>query len=309
MKRTVWHALALVVCGLAVFALPALADSQVRIVRLSYLSGSVQIDRNSGQGFEKAIMNMPVTAGTQLKTENGQAEIEFENGSTVRLTPETLVSLDGLSLLANGSKVSLITLQHGVAYFNLNRKDHNDFKVQVAGRDIDPGKSAHFRAEVARNQVRLAVFNGELKIAGPGKNLTVHKNETFSFDPENESQYSLAKGIDEYRFDAWDSQRDQYQSQYARASYVGEGGAPYYGWDDLNYYGSYSYFPGYGFMWRPYGVGYGWAIGCRIRGAIPGYLPTPGVGLPTATAAGNSFQDQAGSGVRDRGVIGIRYRP
>jgi uncharacterized membrane protein YgcG len=258
MKRTVWHALSVLVCGLAVFVLPAVADSQARIVRLSYLSGSVQIDRNSGQGFEKAIMNMPVTAGTQLKTDDGQAEVEFENGSTVRLTPETRVSFDGLSLRADGTKLSLITLQEGVAYFNLNHKDNNDFSVQFAGRDVDLKKSARFRADVARDQVRFAVFSGEVNVAGPGKSLTVRKNETFSFDPLDESQYALAKGIDEYQFDSWDRQREQYQSQYARVNYASGRGAPYYGWDDLNYYGGFSYIPGYGSMWRPYGVGYGW---------------------------------------------------
>jgi hypothetical protein len=258
MKRTVWHALSMLVCGLAVFVLPALADSQARIVRLSYLSGSVQIDRNSGQEFEKAIMNMPVIAGAQLKTADGQAEVEFENGSTVRLTPETRVAFDGLSLLDNGTKVSVIMLQKGVAYFNLNHKDHNEFKVQIAGRDLDLKKSAHFRADVGRDQVRLAVFSGEVNVVGPGKSATVHKNETLSFDLLDQSRYVLAKGIDEYQFDGWDRQREQYQSQYARVNYASGSGAPYYGWDDLNYYGGFSYIPGYGYMWRPYGVGYGW---------------------------------------------------
>lgn len=258
MKRKVWHALATLVCSLAVFVLPALAESQARIVRLSYLSGSVQIDRNTGQGSEKAIMNMPVTAGAQLKTADGQAEVEFENGSTVRLTPETRVTFEGLSLLGNGTKVSLITLQQGVAYFNLNHKDHNEFKVQFAGRDVELKKSARFRVDATRDQVRLAVLNGEVNVPSPGKNVAVHKNQTLSFDPDDEAQYALAKGIDDYQFDAWDSQRDQYQSQYSRVNYVGGSGVPYYGWDDLNYYGAYSYIPGYGYMWRPYGVGYGW---------------------------------------------------
>ena len=202
-------------------------------------------------------MNMPITAGTQLKTENGQAEVEFENGSTVRLTPETRVSFDGLSLREDGAKVSLLTLEQGVAYFNLNHKDNNNFKVQFAGRDFEAKKSAHFRADVARDSARLAVFNGQVDIAVPGKRVSVHKNETFSFDPEDEARYTLAKGIDEYQFDTWDVQRDQYQSQYARVNYAS--GAPYYGWDDLNYYGSFAYIPGYGNLWRPYGVGYGWA--------------------------------------------------
>jgi hypothetical protein len=245
-----------VVCAL--IALPSFAESQARIVRLSFLNGAVEISRDPGQGFEHAIMNMPVTQGTQLKTGDGKAEVEFENGSTVRLTPETSISFDSLSLRDNGAKVSSIALDRGVAYFNLKGKDKNNFRLQLAGHDIEPKKSARFRVEMSSDQVRIAVFDGELNVQGPGKRVVVHKNQTFSFDPQDAAHYALAKGIDEYQFDTWDKERDQYQTLYARNSYGGGRGAPYYGWDDLNYYGAFSYFPGYGYMWRPYGVGYGW---------------------------------------------------
>src|SRR5262245_44683723 len=58
------------------------ADSQVRIVRLSYVDGDVQIDRRDGRGFERAILNMPVTSGVRLRTgDDARAEVEFEKGS------------------------------------------------------------------------------------------------------------------------------------------------------------------------------------------------------------------------------------
>src|SRR5216684_8112972 len=76
----------------ALLALPALADSQARIVRLSDVQGSVQIDKNTGTGFENAFLNLPITQGTQIRTrDTGRAEIEFEDGSTLRLTPNTSV--------------------------------------------------------------------------------------------------------------------------------------------------------------------------------------------------------------------------
>ena len=40
-------------------AVPASAASQVRIVRLSDVQGSVQIDKNTGLGFENAFLNLP----------------------------------------------------------------------------------------------------------------------------------------------------------------------------------------------------------------------------------------------------------
>src|SRR5215475_12421873 len=90
----------LVFCAVAVFALPALAGSQARIVRLSDVQGSVQINKNSGLGFENAFVNLPITQGVQLRTgTNGRAEVEFEDGSSMRLAPNT--SLEFTSLGAN----------------------------------------------------------------------------------------------------------------------------------------------------------------------------------------------------------------
>src|SRR5512135_3469074 len=106
--------LALAVCVCTLVALPGFADSQARIVRLSDIEGSVQIDRHSGQGFEKAILNMPVTQGVLVRTDSGgRAEIEFEDGSVLRLAPDTQVDFQQLSLRSSGARVSTINIGQG----------------------------------------------------------------------------------------------------------------------------------------------------------------------------------------------------
>jgi hypothetical protein len=61
----------------------------------------------------------------------------------------------------------------------------------------------------------------------------------------------VAPGIDSVYFDVWNNEREAYTSSYAQ-SY----GAPVsgYGTQDLNYYGSYFYAPGYGYAWQPFGL-------------------------------------------------------
>ena len=74
----------------ACLTVSAVADSQVRVVRLSEVQGDVKVDRNLGQGYEKAFLNLPITQGVKLQTKNdGRAEVEFEDGSVVRLTPNS----------------------------------------------------------------------------------------------------------------------------------------------------------------------------------------------------------------------------
>ena len=101
----------------ALLALPALADSQARIVRLSDVQGTVQIDKNTGMGFENAFLNLPITQGTQLKTgDRARAEIEFEDGSTLRLTPNTMVEFSTLGLSDSGKHISVVNScrRHGL---------------------------------------------------------------------------------------------------------------------------------------------------------------------------------------------------
>jgi len=66
-------------------ATPVTGNSKIRIVRLSEVKGEVQLDRQTGKGFENAMANLPVVEGEKLKTGNGVAEVEFEDNSTVRL--------------------------------------------------------------------------------------------------------------------------------------------------------------------------------------------------------------------------------
>ena len=119
----------------ALFALPAAADSQVRIVRLSDVQGGVQIDKNTGLGFENAFLNLPITQGTQLRTrDNGRAEIEFEDGSTLRLTPNTTVEFGTLGLNDAGKRISAVNLVEGRAYVNWLGKSGDEFTLNFRRR-------------------------------------------------------------------------------------------------------------------------------------------------------------------------------
>src|SRR6516164_6879374 len=99
------------VAGLAVVlqVTPAFADSQVRIVRLSDVEGKVEADRNTGQGYQDAFLNMPMVQGMKLATKDGRAEVEFEDGSTLRLASKTTIEFTDLMLRDSGARVSTVT--------------------------------------------------------------------------------------------------------------------------------------------------------------------------------------------------------
>ena len=77
------------------------SGSHARIVRLSYVQGEVQID--NVHGFQNATMNMPVTEGNRLVTSSDSwAEVQFEDGGTLRLAPETQVTFSELGRNSSG---------------------------------------------------------------------------------------------------------------------------------------------------------------------------------------------------------------
>ena len=239
-------------------AVPAVADSQVRIVRLSDLNGDVLVDRGAGQGFERALLNMPVVQGTKIwtKSEDARVEVEFENGSAVRLAPGSQVAFPQLVLRDSGVKASTIQVSEGTVYFTLHKDKEDDFQVQFGRETVNVPKSADFRIDMAKDQVRLAVTKGDIDAQDPAGTVKIAKDKTATFELNNDTS-TVAKGVAPEPFDTWNKDEGQFQRQYASA------GSPYkspysYGWSDLNYYGDYYNVPGYGWMWQPYGVGAAW---------------------------------------------------
>ena len=248
--------LALAVLFCCLFTVSAWADSQARIVRLSDVEGNVQIDRATGDGYEKAFLNMPVTEGVSLRTtEDARAEVEFEDGSTIHLVPNTVLHFTTLSLRDSGAKVSTIDFQQGQAYFNFTGKHDDEFKITFAEQSATLTRSAHFRIEVDKGSAAVAVFKGDVHVEGPAGAVEIGSKHTASFDLSNNGQFELAKNIAHSPFDSWDKQLADYHLRYAAKSYD----TPYsYGMNDLNYYGSYYDVPGYGRCWQPYFTGFGW---------------------------------------------------
>ncbi|MGC1424985.1 MAG: FecR domain-containing protein, partial [Terracidiphilus sp.] len=116
--------------------------SKVRIVRLSQVKGAVEIDRSSGRGFEPAIANLPVIEQNQIRTGVGVAEIEFEDNSSLRLAPNSMVEFPSLERDATGATVSSVHVVSGTAYISLlkpqnSKAPSNQFQLIFGVRKLN----------------------------------------------------------------------------------------------------------------------------------------------------------------------------
>lgn len=252
--------LAPVLCFLIMaFTATGFADSQARIVRLSYIEGDVQLDRGDGGGYIRAFLNMPLVEGASLWTkEDARAEIEFEDGSTVRLVPDSIVYFSELRLRSDGSRATALELKDGSGYFNVKKQDHDTFRVTADLREVALEKNSEFRMmrDLRRQppELSVAVIKGEVRfVTEDGQRIAVKKNETITVDFEDAGRYFLAKGIAEEAHDYWNREREADRVELARKA---QQGLIYVA--DLQRYGTYFDVAGYGRVWRPAAVSFSW---------------------------------------------------
>jgi len=234
-------------------------DSHARIVRISYVEGEVRLD--NGHGYENVTMNVPVTEHNWLQTRSdGWVEVQLEDGSLIRLAPDTIIAFTELGRLSSGGTVTTIDLDQGEAEFKVAKHDDSDFQVTVKNKTIVLNHSGSFRVTSTNaDPMEIVVWKGEVGVrdSESGGVVTVSKNETFVLDANDVGRYALDQGAEADNLDQWSQQRDDYLSTYASSRNYAQ--SPYqYGVSDLNQYGQYYDVPGYGNVWQPTGVGLGW---------------------------------------------------
>ena len=258
MPRVQGFVFALAAMAGLLMSFPSFADSHVRIVRLSDVQGGVQINRNI-HGYEKAFLNLPITQGNRVRTQSdGRAQIEFEDGSALRMAPDTTVEFSQLSLTDSGTRVSDVNLKSGMTYVDFRNTKDDQLTLIFGHEKIVLTRAAHLRIEVSDKNAAVAVLSGEADVEAASGTVEVSKNRTAIFDLAGNEAGKIAKDVEPAPYDAWDKRQDQYQQHYGNGSPVASSSPYSYGLTDLSYYGNYFNMPGYGLMWQPYFASAGW---------------------------------------------------
>src|SRR5246127_2570355 len=266
------HRLFLLICALSVFTLgfssSTLADnSHARIVRLSLVQGDVRFApsfrddplTDANAGWQAAPLNLPVRQGYVVATDNGRAEIEFENGAMMFLGANTVVEFYDLSL-RDGDRITRLVLRQGTStvYVNPSNGDYfsltgGDFTVEAAGR-------ATFRLDNFDDGSTVNIERGRVNVLRDKKSTPLDKGQSLSVHAGDSTQEVIGRSADTDDFDRWVSGRvdsvvtaTNYSSQYVNSPNYSAGFA------DLYTYGSWFPMGGYGYCWRPFGRSFGWS--------------------------------------------------
>ncbi len=229
-------------------------------MRLSEVNGDVQLDRQTGRGFEAAFANLPITQGGRLRTGEGAAEVEFEDNSSVRLTPHSLVEFPVLSAASDGTRATTVHVVQGTIYASLTKsKQSNVINVTFGSETLALGPSAHIELAVNDKQPRLDVLDGTVQAVNGATTTTVGKKKALLFDPANSAPPTMLSKNEKGPYDEWDKHSVEYHERLAPTG-SNYASVPYaYGLADMNYYGAFSNMGGCGMMWQPYLASANWS--------------------------------------------------
>jgi len=258
MKYRIW--LLFIAAPLAIFSssVPSRADSQARIVRLSDIEGDIEIDRGGGQGFQRAVLNLPMIEGTKLRAGyDGYAEVEFEDSTTVRITPGTTVEFPRLELESSGAKATTVNVLEGIAYVSYAGTKGDEFLLTFDGEKVPLLKAAHIRLEMGHTKARLSVFSGDLQVESPSGPIEVKKKRAMVFALNDQTAPTEPIALAKIQSDEWDARLEEYHERYSKSG-VYRNPAFGYGFSDLMYFGSFSDLPVCGLAWRPFLASASW---------------------------------------------------
>jgi hypothetical protein len=251
-----------VVLGLC--ATPAQATSNsdsysyVRIVRLSYVSGDVQIVRPDKSGkWEPAYANMPIQQGFTLGTNNGRAEVEFENGSALWLAEKSVIQFTDLAL-SDGGRITKMTLTEGTASFEADIHAGDVFVVSTTKFEVTPLGKARFRVDAFSDGGSVSMLGGTASVNSDGGAKEIVKGQMFALGAASPEQETVRQNPARDSWDRWVNDRASYLSNGATQAQQYTNSPFTYGMSDLSSYGMWNYYAGCGYGWQPFGMTAGW---------------------------------------------------
>jgi uncharacterized protein DUF6600/FecR-like protein len=238
--------------------------SHARVVRLSFVEGTVTVQRLGVSEWSTAPLNTPIQEGFKLSTaEDGFAEVEFENGSAARLGQTGLIEFEQLGLTSSGAQLNRMTLDQGYATFTIRAgpDDVNEIRAGDATITVDPSSEARFRTDLQNDALRVEVFKGSVSVVSPEGSQQLDQDMVLEIQTGAEQAFVVNKGITKDAWDKWVDEREKAltASMSNPAPGLGPNGvnSVTYGWNDLNNYGNWAYIPGHGYGWYP-AAGAGW---------------------------------------------------
>lgn len=241
----------------------AQSDSQARVVRLSFVEGTVGVLASGSSEWAEASINTPIEEGYEVATQKDSfAEVQFENATTLRLGELSSVHFDGLLVSDTGRRATQINFENGYGTVHVFSDSSVGMEVTIGDLALVPEGECEFRIDRNDQALRIEMWFGAANIVGPQGSLELDHNQVLTYTLDSGEPYDVESGLTPDDWDRWVAGRDQADvskpQSVAPANYGGVQSDNLYGWSDLSNYGTWTYYGDVGYAWCPR-VSTGWA--------------------------------------------------
>ena len=190
---------------LSLGGLPVPAQT-AQVARIRSVKGAAQagsVDNTSA--LTDALVNMPLPAGERLLTgDDGELEIEFADGSVLRMTPNSQAVLDTLDAAGDGGRQTEVALDGGLFYLELRSSDRAAYTITAGDETVVPDQNASFRVKLTDPPAEVAVLSGSVTVTrGDQFNAEVRAGESLRGDPKGGKRYVMTQSIPDESWDNW----------------------------------------------------------------------------------------------------------
>jgi hypothetical protein len=247
--------------GLSLFLAPAARvqnAGNVRVARLSRVDGQVLVSHAGTSTYEEAPVNLPLQQGDILATQNGFAEIEFEDGSTAYLAQNSVLQFTQL-ISSNEGRATELNLTQGAATFHASLTNQDSFRVQTLTLQVTVPASAEFRVDAFMDGAAVQVLLGSVNVSTTRASTVLDKGQGVAVREKDFQDFSVGRLPYPDTFDQWVTEQGELIRSGNKNTLQYLQSPTHYGLSDLAIYGSWISFSEFaGFAWRPFGVGLSW---------------------------------------------------
>ena len=228
---------------------PTQAQGPVRLARFSFLEGNVTWREDENAAWSDAGVNLPVRQGAQIfVAAHGRAEIQFDDGSLLRLGSGALVTLQTLYSDTEG-EFTEIKLSEGLASLR-TRNDRSVYQIDTPYVSVKTGEPSKLRVG-AGQAVEAAVSAGSATVEGSQGRADLHSGD-YLYLENPDAAFAIRALPRADSWERWNEERDAYleeaadrpSSRHLPANIAIV--AP-----DLDAYGTWRDDPDYGYVWCP----------------------------------------------------------
>src|SRR5437867_253666 len=222
------------------------------IARLSFLEGHVSFQHEKDADWAGAAVNLALQAGDRIYTgEDGRAEIQFDEGSVLRLAEKTDIEI--LSL-----RDDLIQVRILVGLTTLTMRSGVGFEVNTPAAAFNALRKGVYRIDVRDSgDTDAIVRKGVLDVANNSFSRRVETGELLHVTAGEKSTQALSRYEERDEWDEWNDRRNADLLAFESRKYLPADANV--GVRELDRYGRWVVVEDYGPAWVPLYVDAGWS--------------------------------------------------